>query len=117
MTPDEEKRCENVLHYAFNGLHHLPFGIVKTPYYWKTNVYVDLSTHDSDTLTALVFAAHDQAVRLELTQSGPRMVGIMLYPRKCRIGGIADCHPTLEQKLAKWRGLGYVSVDLPGEDD
>ncbi len=115
MTPDEEKRCEEVLAAVFSGLHNCP-KITKTPYYWSANAYGGLSTHDFDKLTLLVFAAHDQGIRVEVGHSGPRMVKLLLHPRRCRAGSITARHPTLEAKLKQWRDCGRVSVELPDVD-
>ncbi len=113
MTKDEELRCEKVLEAAFHGLHHIPGEIKKGPYFWSVNTYGGIATHDFDMLTLLVFAAHDQCVRVDITQGGPRMVKIILHPRRCRNGGMSARHPTLEAKLKEWRDLGHESVPMP----
>lgn len=115
MTPEEEKRCEVVLSAAFQGMHHCPT-IKKTSYYWSVNAYGGLSTHDFDMLTVLVFAAHDQGVRVEVSHSGPRLVKLLLHPRRHRKGNIASRHPTLEEKVKEWRDRGHTTVELPDAD-
>lgn len=60
------------------------------------------ATFDSDRLTALVFAAHDHAVRVELCTGAPNRVGLMLHRRE-REGSLYNRHPTLDEAVSKWR--------------
>lgn len=62
------------------------------------------STHDGDDLTKLVIAAHDECVRVELSPATPRMLRVSLHPR-VREGGISARHPTIEDAIARFRGV------------
>lgn len=61
----------------------------------------DLSTYDSDTLTRLVFAAHDRCCRLTVVPSGPRGLRITVWLRK-REGQLHERHPSLEEAVGAW---------------
>lgn len=111
MTPDEEKRCEAVLTVAFQGMHHV-LNLKKTPLYWSCNVFGGVATHDFNLLTILVFAAHDHAVRVELSPDKKQMLRIMLHPRRCREGTMAARHPTLEHVLDEYR-KSFQPAEIP----
>jgi hypothetical protein len=87
----------------FGGEHHIPNGLKPYGSGWKVSCYGDLSTFDFDRLTRLVFLAHDRCVRAVVEQSGPRMVGIVIWQRAKREGSICERHPTIEQALEMWR--------------
>lgn len=80
MTPDQES-CIDTLASVFGGRHHLP-----KVYPFGDGVAInyrgDLSTYDFNHLTALVLAAHRDAVRIGIESSGPRMVKIIAFQRK-----------------------------------
>ena len=63
-----------------------------------------LATCDFNTLTRLVFAAHDQAIRVELCSTRSNAIQIYFHERQHRDidydGGID--HPTLEQAVKWW---------------
>lgn len=61
-----------------------------------------LSTFDFNSLTTLVFLAHDYGIRVEVNAVNPRYVGIMFHKRE-RYGGMSERHPTLEEAVAAWR--------------
>ncbi len=86
----------------YQGEHHFPNDLKEYGPGWKMNHYGDLSTHDFDFLTRLVFLAHDKCIRVSIIQGGPRCVGITVHKRE-RSGGITLNHPTIEQALNKWR--------------
>lgn len=88
-------RCMAVISYTVGGLHH-----AETIRRWgrgfKTSLYAcHLSTFDFDRLTRLVAAAHYYCVRVELAQSSPRTIGVILHARDTREGGISKRHPDL----------------------
>lgn len=62
----------------------------------------DLSTYDTDSLTRLVFAAHERCCRVEIDPAGPRGVRVCVS-RRSREGGYSERHPTIETALATWR--------------
>ncbi len=102
---DTQKDCYRLYSDLVGGDHHIfgkihpssPSGILINS---RSNT---LSTYDFDSLTRLVFMAHDRSIRAEIVPSGPNMIGIMLHKRNR--GGTAtwDKHPTIESALNKWR--------------
>lgn len=86
------------------GKHHLPAGGIK-PFGegWSVNHYAEVATFDFDTLTRLVFLAHDKCIRVSIMQGGPGAIKIVLYKRDKRKGSIMESHPTIENALKKWR--------------
>jgi hypothetical protein len=92
------------------GVHHIPargccgsHGVKEFGTGWSVNHYGDLSSFDFDSLTRLVFLAHDRCVRVEVMNSGPRRVKIAIWKRAGREGEIWARHPTLEQAIELWR--------------
>lgn len=67
------------------------------------------ATWDFDGLTALVFAAHDRCVRVEIGNGGPRQIKITAYPRKRREEidpkewVAVKMHPTLDEAVEMWK--------------
>lgn len=99
---DDLARCAWVLVRAYRGAHHVPR--VRVGDRWlETNHCGDLSTADGDLLTRLVVLAHDAAVRVEISSSGPYMVKVMLHPRRRTNRNVTN-HPTLEEAAARVRG-------------
>ena len=96
-----EVRAENLLATVFGGMHHVE-RLKKYPRYWTCVQSGDFATYDFDTLTRLVFAAHDNCCRVSIGNGGPYRMKIMVFDRK-RTGGISERHPTVEQALADWR--------------
>ena len=81
FTPDQEA-CIDTLASVFGGRHHLPRNIEQ----WGDGIAInhsgDIATYDFNKLTALVIAAHRDAVRIEIASSGTRMIKIMAHKRK-----------------------------------
>jgi len=63
------------------------------------------ATYDFSVLTRLVIAAHDEAVRVEITPCNFRLLNVMMWTR-CREGDFAARHPTIEQAVETFRGKG-----------
>lgn len=78
---NEQQQCIAMLEEWACGAHHL-----SKVYEFGNGVCVnysgDLSTHDFDRLTRLVLLAHRDAVRIEISSSGPGMVKIIAHKRK-----------------------------------
>lgn len=103
-------RCADLLDRWLGGLHHFPGGekaLRRTE--WDhpvcvevTIVYKNLATFDGSLLTALVFLAHDLAIRAEVTPCNMQRVTLRLHPR--RRGGDSgwERHPTLAEAVAAW---------------
>lgn len=88
-------RCMAVISYTVGGLHHAET-IRRHGRGFKTSLHAHyLSTYDFDRLTRLVAAAHYYCVRVELVQSSPRYIGVVLHARDTREGGISKRHPDL----------------------
>lgn len=109
MTHDEKARIERVLGrtarcaYDCSGLHHLP-KITWSEYSASVNFPGSLCTFDDSRLTALVIGAHDERVRVEVSQGGPGAVKVTLWPRPGRDGKQSERHPTIEAAIDTYRG-------------
>lgn len=102
------ERCEYVFDLAFGGAHHIhrPKFVEDGDYpRCEFTVMGDLSTWDFNTLTALVVAGHDAALRVGITNGGPRRLKVVLYARM-RVHGNATvfAHPTIEDHVAMIHG-------------
>jgi len=100
-------RVGHLLH-CWDGLHHFDPAEMKKAA-WSNPIFVrlklkgrTLSSFDFDNLTALVFLAHDQCIRVEITHA-PGAMEIYFHPRNARDGGMCKRHPTLEQAVEAWR--------------
>ena len=100
QMPYEE--AEEFFSELYLGKHHFPSKIKPYGQGWHINHWGDLSTFDFDTLTRLVFLAHDSCTRVEISQGGPRAVKIAIWKRQ-RTGSIYERHPTIEDALKTWR--------------
>ena len=106
----------DVLGFAWRGLYHLPDSVVtKTawhdPRHIAMNVPVGhLSTYDGDTLTVLVVVCFDAMLRLEISGSGPRAIGLSFHARRSRTGGMGERLPHLDDCIAQIR-RAYVVVE------
>ena len=110
-TEMTREAAEDFFSALYGGKHHIPRGgLHEFGLGWSVNHYGDLSTFDFDKLTCLVFLAHDRAVRVEVSNSGPRMVKISIWQRKRDGQHMYDRHPTIEEALARWRERHPVSV-------
>ena len=93
----------------YRGRHHIPeSGVKECGFGWRVSHYGTLSTFDFDALTRLVFMAHDRCVRVEIGQSGPWRLKIMIHKRR-RVGDMQERHPTIDDALIRWRGKGENS--------
>jgi hypothetical protein len=101
---DDLVRCAWVLYRAYKGMHHVPRGVRANDRWIQVHHHGDLATTDSDLLTRLVVAAHDAAVRVEVSP-GMRFVRIMLHPRR-RTDSDMTNHPCLEFAAERMRQGG-----------
>jgi len=62
-----------------------------------------LSTFDNQSLTRLVFLAHDLALRVEISPLSHQNLMIRIHPREHGPAEFHKRHPTIEQALAAWR--------------
>lgn len=111
-------RCRYVFDLAFGGEHH-----INRPKYVEEPenstigsrceflVTGDLATWDFNTLTALVVAGHDAALRVGISGGGPRKLKIILWARRrTHENATVFAHPRLEDHVALIRG------ELPREE-
>jgi len=109
-------KVANILGEIYRGIYHLETGALKKaewthPYRVRVAVPDDsLATFDFDGMTQLVFLAHDQCVRVQLDQSGPRQIGLVFSERE-REGGMSRRHPTLEDAVALHRERHPLAVE------
>lgn len=103
---DDIVRCAWVLYRAYRGTHHVPRGVRANDRWLQVHHHGDLATTDGDLLTRLVIAAHDAAVRVEVSP-GMRYVRIMLHPRR-RADSNARSHPCLEDAVERMRSGGAL---------
>ena len=102
MTKDQNY-CYLLLCDLFGGAHHVP-PVRKHGLGIKISVGSGaLSTFDLDSLTRLVLHCHDRCVRAAIVSSWPGRVGIALWRRYKRHGGVGERHPTIEEALARHR--------------
>ena len=95
------------------GLHHFDEPTLKK-IEWRNDRFIvlkiskhsmagQLATYDFDTLTTLVFLAHDHCIRVGIGPCNPQFMEIMFHPRGFRTGGMSVRHPTLESAVVRWR--------------
>ncbi len=95
-------RIMSIVH---RGLHHAP-DIKDFGSWCEVNEFQDMSTCDSDLLTRLVILAHEEAVRIEATSSGPRMVKFLFHERRrgdVNEMSVSHRHPSIEEAVANVR--------------
>jgi hypothetical protein len=116
----EYEEAESFFSRVYLGKHHIPSKIHSFGQGFYINHYGDLSTFDFNTLTRLVFHAHDQCVRVEIGQSGPRMVKVIIHKREKRLsdkGSFWEIHPTLDEAIADWRSRGNIPIEQERVDN
>src|SRR4051812_35405006 len=88
-------RVAELLH-EWNGLHHFDSAAMKKVE-WSNTVFIELklskffsigqlSTFDFDSLTRLVFLAHDHCIRASIAPCNPQHLSIVFHPRSGRDG-------------------------------
>ncbi len=100
----------HILSILYRGLHHLPYGklddiTIDETFYIEYQLKGNIATTDFNTLTRLVFAAHDLAVRVEIQNTKKHCQLILFHERKHN--GDAkfentEHHPTLKQAVDWW---------------
>lgn len=108
--PMTREAAEEFLGVVFRGVHHIPGELKPFGRGWKVNAWGGIATFDWDVLTRLVLHAHDACVRVEIIQGAPRRVGVAIFQRRSRTGGVCVRHPTIEQALEDWRKAGHRPV-------
>lgn len=99
----------DILGQVYRGIYHIDFGSALTKPDWsdenfiEINVAQGLATYDGNELTALVLAAHEVPVRLEINAGGPRRLKLGFSPRRRGATDLWERHPTIEQAVQEWR--------------
>lgn len=105
VDPVVDERCRRVIDLAFRGEYHCSGWDNRQgigPWGMELSVYGSIATYDFDVLTRLVVAAHDEAVRVDISPSGPRLLKLSLFPRE-REGSMTKRHPTMEEAVESAR--------------
>lgn len=98
---DDQWRCAGMIASVFGGFHHMrPFKACANGV--RVLLYqTDLSTWDHDHLTALVFAAHAQCIRVSVCVAGMRLE-LRAHPRDPSGKGVMHRHPNLRESIARY---------------
>ena len=102
------KKTLVIISNLYRGLHNAPYGFLDKFQFDETHcIEYDLkgvlATFDFDTLTRLVFLAHDLAVRVEIQSTRKNCVLILFHERTHEKNTDLLFHPTLEQAVEWWR--------------
>lgn len=88
---------------------------------WRHSAYIEvrwggrgLATFDWNTLTTLVFLAHDLAVRVEIVPRSRQYLTLIFHPRT-RTGASWERHPSIDQAVVAHRTHfpSPLDVELP----
>lgn len=98
---DDQWRCAQLIADVFGGFHHM-----KDFKACANGVRVmlhecTLSTWDGDHLTALVFRAHAECIRVSVGVVGMRLE-VRAHPRDPAGKGIMHRHPTIREAIARY---------------
>jgi len=99
-------KVADILGVVYGGIYHIKQKALDRvnwthPMWIEIRIWDSFSTHDFNKLTALVFACHDAAVRVDISGNSPSTLRLMFHERK-RKGGMAERHPTAEEALETW---------------
>jgi hypothetical protein len=115
--PMTKEEATEFFSYLYNGEHHFPGQLKECGFGWSISHYGDLSTFDFNTMTRLVFLAHDFCYRAEVSSSNPGRVRIAIWKREGREGSMTKRHPSIEQALADWRKYYPIDWAFPKHKD
>jgi hypothetical protein len=101
------RRCIGILCNAFKtGVYNLNINWNKAEFAPRYSVFVlrnaDIATFDFSQMSRLVFAAHDECVRICVSPRTFRHLEIMMHQRQ-RAGDMSRRHPTLENAISDFR--------------
>ena len=105
-------KVADILGAVFRGIYHIADSPAFKKIDWtETNfidvvIYGELSTFDFNKLTELVIACHDECVRMSVRAQSAKYLALLFHPRKGREGSMFERHPTMEQAIENWRGIG-----------
>lgn len=102
------ERVAGLLDDLFSGIYHLPRA---TRVDWSDDQCIivpiemrELATYDGNSLTRLVFLAHDRCLRVSINPRSPQSLNLFFH-RRWRDGAIYARHPTLAAAVAEHRQL------------
>lgn len=99
--------------YVFDGEHHIPNKIKRFGEGYAVRSYGDLATYDRDTLTKIVIASHDLAIRCSVINREGGLY-ICAWVRKPWDGitnmSVSEVHPSLDIAVKNKR-LGFKYWD------
>ena len=103
------KKTLTLFSILYRGLHHMPYdSLRRMDLTAKQFIEYDfkgvLATTDFNTLTRLVFAAHDLALRVELGSTTKHCIQMYIHSRTHKKKNIDNVmhHPTLKQAVTWW---------------
>lgn len=108
------KDVADMLGFVFQGIYHIERDVRRVD--WSNKHWIeilvygrggDLATFDYSRLTLLVFAAHQMAIRVEITSANPQYLRIMFH-RRNRGPENTRRHPTLDEAVALFKDICYL---------
>lgn len=103
---DDQRQCYELLCDLVRGEHHLIGKVTECGRGIHFGMRCrSLATYDFDDLTRLVVMAHDRMIRVEIVPTGFGTIGIDLHKRHTRDGEMFKRHPTIEDSIARVRGV------------
>lgn len=112
----------DILGQVYRGIYHIDYGSTLTKPDWldenfiEVNVAQGLATYDGNELTALVLAAHEVPVRLEINAGGPRRLKLGFSPRQRMALNLWARHPTIEDAIREWHEFRSLRFALLNEE-
>jgi hypothetical protein len=115
IGPDEFRRkVHRILSAVYGGLRNIPnnvrWDMDDTVQMAELLVGDSFASYNHDRLTTLVFAAHEECLRAELSSCNPQYMCLRFWPR-LREGKVGVRHPTIEQAIESFR-VSYPSRRL-----
>jgi hypothetical protein len=104
---DDQWRCAQLIAGVFGGFHHLPEfkecgNGVRVLLHNR-----ELATWDYDHLTALVFLAHTNCIRISVCTAGMKLE-VRGYARDPSAKGIAHRHPSLLEAITRYDSVAVI---------
>lgn len=102
-----EERAQWVVDAAWRGAYHCDGWRRRQPFgrgvVFSVRAGGDFASFDGDTLTRLLFAAHDACVRVEIGGANYQFIKVYLHPRESREGRVFSRHPSIRGAFKEWR--------------
>lgn len=114
------RKVADILGQVWRGIYHLDQGgtnLRRTDWtddrYIRITVTGELSTFDSQQLTELVIAAHEECVRISVGACNMQRLQLNFSRRTARDGDLFSRHPMIEQAVESWRK--HLALEVPRE--